>query len=261
MTYTELEERVAQRRLRDIYNKKNRKQRIELAERLGYGGKDSSKLRNLRRLTAQVIPADRTVNLNRYYRPFSTDTDPAYPRNPWRGTYPDVVAGPTTAKRTEHGEKQLYHVYASVMAVAIFPDDAVISYSRNLNTKGKIGETSDPGYSDDIRFLLDKFGRDAALKYSPPTDGGEVLPASGKLIAMAFNPTGAIELDAYLRKRNIDVGIPEAEGGKFGIALVPSTQRKMDNVRVYSYQRSFPKAKRDDIIRYTNYAKGPMGVS
>ena len=42
--YSKKDERIAQRRLRDIYNKKTRKQRIQLAERFGYGGSDDSKL-------------------------------------------------------------------------------------------------------------------------------------------------------------------------------------------------------------------------
>jgi len=32
-------------------------------------------------------------------------------------------------------------------------------------------------------------------------------------------------------------------------------------VGVYQYQRPLPKSKRDDIIEYTNRAKGPMGVA
>ena len=64
MAYSKMDERVAQRRLREIYNKKTRRERIELAERFGYGGSDDSKLRVLGRVTAQVVPAERVVNLH-----------------------------------------------------------------------------------------------------------------------------------------------------------------------------------------------------
>ena len=100
MKYSKKDERIAQRRLRDIYNKKNRKQRIELAERFGYGGSDASKLRVLRRLTAQKIPANRTVRLNQYYKPFTTDED----RNPWLGKSPDIFAGETAALKNNFSQ-------------------------------------------------------------------------------------------------------------------------------------------------------------
>ena len=163
MAYTKLDERIAQRRLREIYNKKTRAERIKLAERFGYGGTDSSKLRVLRRITAQVIPADRVVNLNQYYKPYTSTED----RNPWLGKYPDIAPGQSVKLKAEKGEKQYYHVTASVMAVADMPGGGVLAYSRRLNTKGKIGETDDPAFSSDIRFLLEKFGRDAAKSTLP----------------------------------------------------------------------------------------------
>ena len=256
MSYTKMDERVAQRRLREIYNKKTRSERIKLAERFGYGGTDDSKLRVLRRVTAQVVPADRVVNLNKYYKAYTSSTD----RNPWLGKYPDVVPGDTTAKNTEHGDKQLFHITASVMAVAEV-SSGVIAYSRRLNTKGKIGETTDPAFSSDIRFLLEKFGRDAARKYLQPSEGGEVLPESGKLIFMAFTKAGAQDVVALANAAGFDIGVPTPEGGEYGIVLAPSTKRDMKAVRVYDYQRPLPKAKRDRIIAYTNRAKRHYNVT
>ena len=40
-------------KLRYIYNKKSRAERIKMAEAFGYGGTDASKLRVVRRLAAQ----------------------------------------------------------------------------------------------------------------------------------------------------------------------------------------------------------------
>jgi hypothetical protein len=265
MKYSKKDERIAQRRLRDIYNKKNRKQRIELAERFGYGGSDASKLRVLRRLTAQKIPANRTVRLNQYYKPFTTDED----RNPWLGKSPDIFAGETAALETEFGEKQLFSVVSVVMQVAEFAE-GLESFSARLNAKGRIGETEAPAYSSDIPYLLEKYGKDAADEYKPVDQGGARLPKSGRLIGMAFSERGTRELRQEIKKiteseenpEGVDVGIPEAIGPEgYGIVLVPSTRRNLKGVGVYQYQRPLPKSKRDMIIEYTNRAKGPMGVS
>ena len=255
MAYTEAQERSAQRRLREIYNRKTRRQRIKLAEKLGYGGTDASKLRVLRRITAQVIPAERVVTLNQYYKPYTSGDD----RNPWLGTYPDIAPGPTASRDTEYGNRQLFHITASVMAVAEVPQ-GVISYSRRLNTKGAIGETDRPGYSSDIRYLLQKFGEDAARKYDPPSEGGEVLPESGQLLFMAFTEAGAREVVEIVNAEGFDIDVPPPDGGKYGIVLAPSTKRDLKNVRVYEYQRKLPKAKRDFIIKYVNRASGQYGI-
>ena len=81
MTYTEAQDRTAQRKLREIYNRKSRSERIKLAEKFGYGGTDASKLRVLRRIKAQVVPEGRLVKVNQYLKPFVTEDEP----NPWDG--------------------------------------------------------------------------------------------------------------------------------------------------------------------------------
>ena len=256
--YSKKDERIAQRRLRDIYNKKSRKQRIELAERFGYGGSDASKLRVLRRITAQKIPAERTVRLNQYYKPFTTDED----RNPWLGKSPDIFAGKTETRNPEHGDKQLFTIISVVMQVAELPE-GLESYSARLNAKGEIGKTDEPAYSSDIPYLLEKFGKDAADAYKPVSEGGIRLPSSGRLIGLAFSDRGARELRQLVEDRTgVDVGIPEPIGPDgYGIVLTPPRTRDMKGVGVYQYQRPLPKSKRDAIIEYTNRAKGPMGVS
>lgn len=258
MRYSKKDERIAQRRLRDIYNKKSRKQRIELAERFGYGGSDASKLRVLRRITAQKIPVNRTVRLNQYYKPFTTDED----RNPWLGKSPDIFPGQSAALETEHGDKQLFSIVSSVMQVAELPE-GLESYSSRLNAKGEIGKTDEPAYSSDIPYLMEKFGKDAADAYKPVSEGGIRLPSSGRLIGLGFSDRGARELRQLVEDRTgVDVSIPEPIGPDgYGIVLVPSTRRNLKGVGVYQYQRPLPKSKRDSIIEYTNRAKGPMGVA
>ena len=239
MAYTKKDERIAQRRLRDIYNKKNRRQRIALAEKFGYGGTDASKLRNLRRITAQVVPQGRQVKVNQYFRSFTTDDDP----NPYRGKTPNYELD------------GLFHVVSSVMFVAEFPD-GLTPFSNFINTSGE------GSFSTDVRELFVKYGEDVVQKYKPVSEGGENLPESGKIVAIAFSLRGADELVSLIE----DIAIPEPQGGEYGISLVPSRKgvrqgEKVPQVWAYEYQRSLPKAKRDRIIEYTNRAKGPMGVS
>ena len=239
MAYTKKDERIAQRRLRDIYNKKNRRQRIALAEKFGYGGTDASKLRNLRRITAQVVPQGRQVKVNQYFRSFTTDDDP----NPYRGKTPNYELD------------GLFHVVSSVMFVAEFPD-GLTTFSNFINTSGE------GSFSTDVRELFVKYGEDVVQKYKPVSEGGENLPESGKIVAIAFSLRGADELVSLIE----DIAIPEPQGGEYGISLVPSRKgvrqgEKVPQVWAYEYQRSLPKAKRDRIIEYTNRAKGPMGVS
>ena len=239
MAYTKKDERIAQRRLRDIYNKKNRRQRIALAEKFGYGGTDASKLRNLRRITAQVVPQGRQVKVNQYFRSFTTDDDP----NPYRGKTPNYELD------------GLFQVVSSVMFVAEFPD-GLTTFSNFINTSGE------GSFSTDVRELFVKYGEDVVQKYKPVSEGGENLPESGKIVAIAFSLRGADELVSLIE----DIAIPEPQGGEYGISLVPSRKgvrqgEKVPQVWAYEYQRSLPKAKRDRIIEYTNRAKGPMGVS
>lgn len=239
MAYTQKDERIAQRRLRDIYNKKNRRQRVALAEKFGYGGTDTSKLRNLRRITAQVVPQGRQVKVNQYFRSFTTDDDP----NPYRGKTPNYELD------------GLFHVVSSVMFVAEFPD-GLTTFSNFINTSGE------RSFSTDVRELFVKYGEDVVQKYKPVSEGGENLPESGKIVAIAFSLRGADELVSLIE----DIAIPEPQGGEYGISLVPSRKgvrqgEKVPQVWAYAYQRPLPKSKRDRIIEYTNRAKGPMGVS
>ena len=175
------------------------------------------------------------------------------------GTYPDISPGQTASRETEHGDKQLFHITASVMAVAELPQ-GIISYSRRLNTKGKIGDTDNPAYSSDIRYLLEKFGDDAARKYEAPSEGGEVLPESGQLLFMAFTEAGAREVVEIVNAEGFDIEVPPPDGGKYGIVLAPSTKRDLKSVRVYQYQRPLPKSKRDDIVKYVNRASAQYGI-
>ena len=275
MAYTQQDERIAQRRLRDIYNKKNRRQRIALAEKFGYGGTDDSKLRNLRRITAQVVPQGRQVKVNQYFAPYAGyDLD----MNPYLGKTPNY--------ELDGG----FHIVSSVMFVADMTGaieeledvetegDALTTWSTLINTRGsKITDnTTDnvikrieagmrptgEAYSDDVRELFVKYGNDVEDSFKPVDEGGAILPESGTIIAIALSERGAQELATKIP----GIAIPDPQGGEYGIALVPSRKnvkqgQKVPQVWAYTYQRPHPKAKRDRIIEYTNRAKGPMGVS
>ena len=256
MSYTDKEARIAQRRLRQIYNKKTRRERIKLAERFGYGGTDQSKLRVLRRITAQVVPQGRKVGLNSYFRGFADARDRP---NPWKGTSPDYELD------------GLFHIVSSVMYVASFgnnPEEGdITSWSSFLNTKGKIGTTDDPAFSDDITQLLGNYGDRVAGKFVPVAEGGEQLPGSGRIIAIGLSDVGNREVFEYvLDWFQFTIDIPEPQGGEYGISLVPSRRgvkqgEKIPQVWAYNYQRPLPKGKRDRRIAYTNRAKRHYNVT
>ena len=78
---------------------------------------------------------------------------------------------------------------------------------------------------------------------------------------MAFTKAGAQDVVDLANADGFDIGIPNPEGGEFGIVLAPSTKRPLKAVRVYEYQRPLPKAKRNRIIAYTNRAKRHYNVT
>ena len=83
---------------------------------------------------------------------------------------------------------------------------------------------------------------------------------SGRIEGIAFSQKGANALADYLE---ITSGQPVVvPRGDYGIALVPTRfvyrEGKRQPLQPQSFQRSFPKSKRDDMIRYANRAYGQM---
>jgi hypothetical protein len=278
---TSAQERSAQRRLREIYNRKSRAQRIKMAENFGYGGTDESKLRVLRRITAQVVPQGRLVKVNQYFKPYVTEDDP----NPWDGEYPDLAL------------RGLFHIVSSVMFVAKFPptdkdDDGIVTYSNHLNTRSDAAwrdtrarrmieleaqgvprrviavaprAATEPAFSTEVEYLFAKYARDVMRSMKPPEDGGYNLDESGKIIAIGFSLRGNQELVEMFEEKGIELAIPPPEGGEYGIALMPSRKgvkqgEEVPQVWAYEYQRKLPKAKQDRIIKYVNRASGQYGI-
>ena len=281
MAYTEAQERSAQRRLREIYNRKSRSERIKLAEKFEYGGSDASKLRVLRRITAQVVPEGRLVKINQYFSPYVTDDAP----NPWDGKYPDLSLD---------GQ---FHIVSSVMYVGEMPD-GYQTWSQHLNTRSdaawqrtrakyriqmeKRGEprkrvpvspptATEPAFSSEIEYLFAKYAKDVVRAFLPPDQGGYNLPESGKIIAIGFSLEGNKQLVKKFAETGedgsdgIEIDIPPPEGDEYGIALMPSRRgvkqgEKVPQVWAYKYQRKLPKGKRDFIIKYVNRASGQYGI-
>ena len=275
MAYTESDERSAQRRLREIYNRKTRRQRIKLAEKFGYGGTDASKLRVLRRITAQVVPEGRLVKVNQYFKPYVTDDAP----NPWDGKYPDL---------TLDGQ---FHIVSSVMYVAEFPD-GIQTFSNHLNTRSDAAwqrtraeyriqaaeaglprrrvpvappAATEEAYSSEVEYLFAKYAKDVVRAFLPPDQGGYNLPESGKVIAIGFSLRGNQELVQMFADNGVEITIPPPEGAEYGIVLMPSRRgvkqgEMVPQVWAYKYQRKLPKAKRDFIIKYVNRASGQYGI-
>ena len=281
MTYTPAQERSAQRRLREIYNRKSRSERIKLAKKFGYGGTDASKLRVLRRITAQVVPQGRLVKVNQYFKPYVTEDDP----NPWDGKYPDLAL------------RGRFHIVSSVMFVAQRPptdanDDGIETYSNHLNPRSDRawqstrarriielqGEgmprrvvpvspkaANEPAFSNEVEYLFAKYAKDVMRSMKPPEDGGYNLDESGKIIAIGFSLRGNQELVQMFEENGVELAIPPPEGGEYGIALMPSRKgvkqgEEVPQVWAYEYQRKLPKAKRDRIIKYVNRASGQYGI-
>ena len=275
MAYTESDERSAQRRLREIYNRKTRRQRIKLAEEFGYGGTDASKLRVLRRITAQVVPEGRLVRINQYFSPYVTDDAP----NPWDGKYPDLALD------------GLFHIVSSVMYVAEFPD-GIQTFSNHLNTRSDAAwqrtraeyriqaaeaglprrrvpvappAATEEAYSSEGEYMFAKYAKDVVRSFLPPDQGGYNLPESGTVIAIGFSLRGNQELVEMFADNGVEITIPPPEGDEYGIVLMPSRRGVKQGEKVpqgwaYKYQRKLPKAKRDRIIKYVNRASGQYGI-
>ena len=227
-------------KLRYIYNKKSRAERIEMAEAFGYGGTDASKLRVVRRLAAQKVPKERKVSLNRYFRSFSTLLN----KNPYKGNAPLLSLD------------GLYHVVSSVMYVAQF-GDRVTAWSSNLNPSGSIGETRTPAFSSNIEYLLRQYGETVEEAYND-----EEMGESGFILGIAFSKDGAVSLRNFVRKnypqlKGTNFQIPTPKGKQYGIALMPSRKgvkggQEVPNVAAFTSLRRFPPKKRDVITKYVN---------
>tara|TARA_R100001129_G_scaffold29042_1_gene19357 strand:+ start:942 stop:1712 length:771 start_codon:yes stop_codon:yes gene_type:complete len=238
--YTAAQETEATGILSQIYSSLDRDGRLRLAERLGYGGTDASKLRSLRRILAGEIRYGSKVNVTRFFRPTTTVDDPFPLRR-----VPDIRIGSVQPDRIRRNPDigGLYQIVSQVMYVRE-TELGLVSFASYLNS----------GASRNISRLFEDYNQRAAEVYQ--TDFEQNPRASPGIIAIAFSDRGAREL-----AQDYDVSIPqviatENEGvqsvSSYGVALVPGGT---PTTQGYGRQSSFgtrrlPKSRRNEIIRY-----------
>ena len=228
MSYSISQERAAQDRLAQIWKASSRRERLSLATRFGYGGSDASKLRSMRRLLTGTLGEGQYAVVTDYFKPFVTQND----RQAWTGRTPPFSVN------------QNYVLFSQVMYGAI-EGGSLITWESHLNTPNSEQSISKlfQLYNDTV---LDK------LKQSPNV--------SGRIEGIAFSQDGANALGDYLEQiTGQATAVPPAN---YGIALVPTKgvykNKKRQSLSPQTYQRSFPKSKRDEMIRYANRSYGQM---
>ena len=173
--YTAAQETEATGILSQIYSSLDRDGRLRLAERLGYGGTDASKLRSLRRILAGEIRYGSKVNVTRFFRPTTTVDDPFPLRR-----IPDIRIGDVQPDRKKRNPdiSGLYQIISQVMYVRE-TESGIVSFATYLNSRG----------SRNIKFLFDNYNERAAEVYQ--TDFKQNPRASPGIIAIAFSDRGA----------------------------------------------------------------------
>jgi hypothetical protein len=239
--YTAAQETEATGILSQIFTSLDRDGRLRLAERLGYGGTDASKLRSLRRILSGEIRYGSKVNVTRFFRPFTTLDD----REPLR-RIPDIRIGDVQPDRKKRNPdiSGLYQIISQVMYVreGAFGNESFATY---LNSRS----------SRNIEFLFENYNERAAQVYE--TDFAQFPRASPGIIAIAFSDRGARELAETYGVSIPQVLVTENEEVQsvtsYSVALVPGGTPTTDGYRAQSSfgTRRLPKSRRDEIIRYT----------
>ncbi len=244
MPYSISQEQAAQEKLAQIWWASSRTERLALAERFGYGGTDDSKLRAMRRLLTGSIGDGQFINVTNYFKPYVTLDSP----NAWNGERvpPFKIDGNA-------------QIMSQIMYVREYDDgdytrpNTVQAFEVHLNADAK---------SNDMRTLFEAYNRKVKevlgrySKIDPNSDH------SSQTLAIAFSQKGVAEL-IELYDRRIEDPRPDTP---YGI-IVASTRSKYVGVKgkmkrakpdSKTFQRSFPKSKRDDMIRYANRSYGQM---
>ncbi len=228
MPYSLRQEQAAQERLAEIWRISSRREKLAIADRFGYGGSDASKLRVMRRLLTGSLKEGQYAVVTDYFKPFVTQEDP----NAWSGRVPP------------YSITQSYMLFSQVMYAAM-DSGGLLTWEAYLNT---------PSKKDSLVALFKLYNETVLekLKQSPQV--------SGRIEGIAFSKKGANALADYLEMvSGQPVVVPRAD---YGIALVPTKGTYKDGKRQsltsQTFQRSFPKSKRDDMIRYANRSYGQM---
>jgi len=245
MPYSISQEQEAQDRLAQIWRASNRKQKLALAKRFGYGGTDASKLRVMRRLLTGSFNLGAKADVTKYFKPFVTNAN----EEAWLGTLP-----PYKLDTKAIIQSQVMYVtrdeYGSIAWEAPLPlSKKALGLPDNADVASKSIKKLFQDYSTVVKYSLGKY------------KGREDFNETGEeVVGMAFSMKGAKQLKKRLEDRyGAVIEIPPPRFSGYGITLVStgaSYTKGGQPVPLVSktYQRSFPKSKRDAMIRYTRRA-------
>jgi len=253
MSYSISQERAAQDRLAQIWKASSRRERLSLATRFGYGGSDASKLRSMRRLLTGTLGKGQTALVTDYFKPFVTNLDD----EAWTGRTPSYTL------------TSLHTIQSQVMYVTQ-NEYGFSSWEAKLNLSWKgLGYKEKTQVSSmSITDLFSKYSKvvkHSLGKYRGRDDFNE---RGEDVVGIAFSQKGAEQLKKYIEDLGYVVGskfIPKPFI-PYGIGLVPTSsvfkkegkKKVRQQHQTKTYQRSFPKSKRDDMIRYANRSYGQM---
>ena len=245
MPYSISQEQAAQEKLAQIWRASSRTERLALAERFGYGGTDDSKLRAMRRLLTGSFKLGSKADVTKYFKPFVTDAN----EEAWLGTLP-----PYKLEAKAIIQSQVMYVtrdeYGSIAWEAPLPlSKEALGLPENADVASKSIKKLFQDYSTVVKYSLGKY------------KGREDFNETGEeVVGMAFSMKGAKQLKKRLEDRyGAVIEIPPPRFSGYGITLVStgaSYTKGGQPVPLVSktYQRSFPKSKRDAMIRYTRRA-------
>ena len=249
MSYSLRQEQAAQEKLAQIWRASSRREKLAIADRFGYGGSDASKLRVMRRLLTGSFNLGAKADVTKYFKPFVTDAND----EAWLGTLP-----PYKLNTKAIIQSQVMYVtrdkYGSIAWEAPLP---LSKEALGLPEKADVA-------SKDIKKLFQDYSK--VVKYSLGKYKGrkDFNETGEEVVGMAFSMKGAKQLKKHLEDTyGSIIEIPKPRFSSYGIVLVStgaSYTEEGQPVPLVSktFQRSFPKSKRDDMIRYANRSYGQM---
>ncbi len=249
MAYSLRQEQAAQEKLAQIWRASSRREKLAIADRFGYGGSDASKLRVMRRLLTGSFNLGAKADVTKYFKPFVTDAND----EAWLGTLP-----PYKLNTKAIIQSQVMYVtrdeYGSIAWEAPLP---LSKEALGLPEKADVA-------SKDIKKLFQDYSK--VVKYSLGQYKGrkDFNETGEEVVGMAFSMKGAKQLKKHIEDTyGSIIEIPKPRFSSYGIVLVStgaSYTEEGQPVPLVSktFQRSFPKSKRDDMIRYANRSYGQM---
>jgi len=249
MSYSISQERAAQDKLAQIWKVSNRREKLAIATRFEYSGSDASKLRSMRRLLTGTLNLGSKADVTKYFKPFVTNAND----EAWLGTLP-----PYKLNTKAIIQSQVMYVtideYGSIAWEAPLP---LSKEALGLPDKADVA-------SKDIKKLFQDYSK--VVKHSlGKYKGRKDFNETGKeVVGMAFSMKGAKQLKKYLEDTyGSIIEIPQPRLSRYGITLVGTKtvfgdDGKRKSFTSKTFQRSFPKSKRDEMIRYANRSYGQM---